>query len=48
MAGHEERARNLLTWPIEQSTLRFMAVVVTGVVTSLVVRGLFAAFGFGG
>jgi hypothetical protein len=44
----EERARNLLTWPIEQGTLRFMAVVVTGVVTSLVVRGLFAALGFGG
>ena len=44
----EERARSLLTWPIEQSTLRFMAVVVTGVVTSLVVRGMFAALGFGG
>ena len=44
----EERARNLLTWPIAQGTLRFIAVVVTGVVTSLVVRGLFAALGFGG
>jgi hypothetical protein len=46
--GLEERARNLLTWPIAEGTLRFMAVVVTGVVTSLVVRGLFAALGFGG
>ena len=46
--GLEERARSLVTWPIAEGTLRFMAVVVTGVVTSLVVRGLFAALGFGG
>ena len=43
----DERARSLLTWPIAEGTLRFMAVVVTGVVTSLIVRGLFAAIGFG-
>ncbi len=44
----EERAHNLPTWPVDEGTLRFIAVVVTGVVTSLVVRGLFAALGFGG
>ena len=38
-----ERAHGLPTWPINESTLRFIAVVVTGVVTSMVVRGLFAA-----
>jgi hypothetical protein len=38
-----ERAHGLPTWPIDESTVRFVAVVVTGVVTSLVVRGLFAA-----
>jgi len=37
-----ERAHGLPTWPINESTLRFIAVVVTGVVTSMVVRGLFA------
>ena len=42
----DERAHNLLAWPIDEGTLKFMAVVVTGVVTSLVVRGLFAAIGF--
>lgn len=38
-----ERAGGLPTWPINESTLRFIAVVVTGVVTSMVVRALFAA-----
>jgi hypothetical protein len=42
----EERAHNLTTWPIDEGTLRFIIVVITGVVTSLVVRGLFAALGF--
>jgi hypothetical protein len=42
----DERANNLLTWPIDEGTLKFIAVVITGVVTSLVVRGLFAALGF--
>jgi hypothetical protein len=42
----DERAQSLLTWPIAEGTLRFLAVVITGVVTSLIVRGLFAALGF--
>jgi hypothetical protein len=42
----EERAHDLPTWPIAEGTVKFLAVVVTGVVTSLVVRGLFAALGF--
>jgi hypothetical protein len=42
----EERAHNLTTWPIDEGTVRFIAVVITGVVTSVVVRGLFAALGF--
>lgn len=42
----EERAANLPTWPIDEGTLKFIAVVITGVVTSVVVRGLFAAIGF--
>jgi hypothetical protein len=42
----EERAHNLPEWPVDEGTLRFIAVVITGVVTSLVVRGLFAALGF--
>jgi hypothetical protein len=42
----DARAQSLLTWPIDEGTLRFMAVVVTGVVTSVVVRALFAAIGF--
>lgn len=42
----EERAHNLPSWPIDEGTLRFIAVVITGVVTSLIVRGLFAAAGF--
>jgi hypothetical protein len=39
----DERAHGLPTWPINESALRFIAVVVTGVLTSMVVRGLFAA-----
>jgi hypothetical protein len=42
----EARAHALPTWPIDEGTLKFLAVVVTGVVTSLIVRGLFAALGF--
>jgi hypothetical protein len=41
----DERAHNLMTWPIDEGTLRFIAVVITSVVTSLIVRGLFAAVG---
>lgn len=40
-----DRAQSVMTWPLDESTVRFIAVVVTGVVTSLVVRGLFAAVG---
>jgi hypothetical protein len=42
----DERAHGLQTWPIDEGTVRFLVVVVTGVITSLVVRGLFAAIGF--
>jgi hypothetical protein len=42
----DERAHGLPTWPIDEGTTRFLAVVITGVITSLVVRGLFAAIGF--
>jgi hypothetical protein len=42
----EARAHDVVTWPFDDGTIRFMAVVVTGVVTSLVVRALFAAVGF--
>ncbi|HEX5040701.1 MAG TPA: hypothetical protein VFW95_11265 [Candidatus Limnocylindria bacterium] len=42
----DERAHGLPSWPIDEGTVRFLAVVVTGVITSLVVRGLFAALGF--
>jgi hypothetical protein len=41
----EERAQALMTWPIDESTLRFIAVVVTGVITSLLVRAVLAAMG---
>jgi hypothetical protein len=41
----EERAHNLVTWLINETTFRFITVVISGVVTSLVVRGLFAALG---
>lgn len=42
----EERAHNLQTWPIDEGTLRFVAIVITGVVTGLIVRGSFAALGY--
>lgn len=42
----EARAHAVPTWPLDDGTLKFVAVVTTGVVTSLVVRGLFAALGF--
>ena len=42
----EGRAHDLVTWPFDEGTIRFMAVVVAGVVTSLVVSALFAAVGF--
>lgn len=44
-AALDDRAHGLPTWPIDENTSRFMVVIVTGVVTSLVVRGLFAALG---
>jgi hypothetical protein len=43
----DQRAHGLPTWPIDESTGRFIAVIVTGVVTSLVVRVFFAAIGAG-
>lgn len=42
----EVRAHEIPTWPIDDGTLKFVAVVIAGVVTSLVVRALFAALGF--
>jgi hypothetical protein len=42
----DERAAGLPTWPIDEGTARFVAVIITGVVTSLIVRALFAAIGF--
>jgi hypothetical protein len=42
----DERAHGLPTWPVDEGTLRFVIVVVTGVVTSLVVRALFSALEF--
>jgi hypothetical protein len=41
----DERAQSLQTWPIDEGTLRFVAVIVSGVVTSLVVRAVLAALG---
>jgi hypothetical protein len=43
----DQRAHGLPTWPIDESTSRFVVVIVTGVVTSLVVRALFATIGAG-
>jgi hypothetical protein len=43
----DQRAHGLPTWPIDESTGRFVVVIVTGVITSLVVRVLFAAIGAG-
>ena len=42
----EARARSVLTWPIDEGATRFLGVVVTSVVTSVIVRALFAALGF--
>jgi hypothetical protein len=42
----DDRAHGLPAWPIDEGTLRFLVVVITGVITSLVVRALFAAIGF--
>jgi hypothetical protein len=42
----DERAAGLPTWPIDEWTARFVAVLITGVLTSLIVRALFAAIGF--
>jgi hypothetical protein len=42
----DERAAGLPTWPVDEGTARFVAVIVTGVITSLIVRALFAAVGF--
>ena len=41
----DQRAHGLPTWPIDENTSRLMVVIVTGIVTGLVVRGLFAAIG---
>lgn len=41
----DERANALPTWPLDEATVRFVVVVVSSVVTSLVVRALFAAIG---
>ena len=41
-----KRAHEVPIWPIDDGTLKFVAVVITGVVTSLVVRALFAALEF--
>jgi hypothetical protein len=42
----DARARGLLTWPIDEGAMRFLGVVVTTVITSVIVRALFAAVGF--
>ena len=42
----DARAAGLPTWPIDEGTARFVAVVITGVITSIIVRALFAAIGF--
>jgi hypothetical protein len=42
----DDEHQSLLTWPVDEGTLRFIAVVITGVVTSVIVRGLFAAVDF--
>ena len=42
----DERASGLPTWPIDEGTARFVAVIITGVITSLIVRALFVAIGF--
>jgi hypothetical protein len=42
----DDRAQDVSTWPIDTGTARFIGVLVTSVVTSLIVRALFAAIGF--
>jgi hypothetical protein len=42
----DARARSVLTWPIDKGARRFLGVVVTSVITSVIVRALFAAIGF--
>ena len=42
----EERASGLMTWPLDEGTLRFVVVMVTGIVTGVIVRAVFAALGF--
>jgi hypothetical protein len=42
----DERAHNLLTWPVDEAAVKFIVVVITSVVTTLIVRALFAAVGF--
>jgi hypothetical protein len=42
----DERARGLPTWPIDEAAVRITVVIVSGVVSSLIVRGLFAALAF--
>lgn len=42
----DERAHDLLTWPLDEGAVKFVAVIVTSVVTTLIVRALFAAVGF--
>jgi len=41
----DQRATGLPTWPIDEGTGRFVAVIITGVLTSIIVRALFAAVG---
>lgn len=42
----DARARGVLTWPLDEGAVRFVAVVISSVVTSVIVRALFAALGF--
>ena len=42
----DDRAHDLPTWPLDDGTARFIGVLVTGILTSLIVRALFAAMGF--
>jgi hypothetical protein len=43
--GLEKRAESIFEWPIDDGMVRWLAVITTGVLTSLVVRGVFALFG---
>jgi hypothetical protein len=42
----DARAHDLPTWPLNQEALRFTAAIVASVLTTLIVRALFAAVGF--